>query len=1289
MPTRPTIYQTHRLPALRENSSKSGFALIIALSLMAFVVLLLLSITAMTRVEMMNSKNNKLQSEARANAMLGMQIALGQLQKHAGADQRVSAPATVHYPLKQDLKSTYVNNAIDVEGFKTALDQAGREAFNDELTDWWEGRNPRWTGIWNSTPTKGIPDRDQLPIWLVSGNEQFKLDPAATEYPAGYLTPDRVLPDPDNNPDYVWILGEGSAGYSAATTVTDAVVSADQMDGRVKVKRLPVNGGNGATGHYAYWVSDESQKANFTIRDPWYDISEISSERYRNRLQAPQRVGWENLEAFAAVFDANGLDPNDEDLDLLVSTDQLNLLHPDLSEASRTLFHDITTTSATLFTDTAQGGLKKDLTSYFERGSVLSDNDPIPDPSDYNGDDRFPADNDGFPLSSDNIPTWGQLKQWYDNEVVGGQETGSVALTENVGPVITGIRLHVGFSRNAGKIQMHLLPVLTIWNPFDAVLRAQNYDFEFEFPIGFAELTATTDDGGTPRFVGTKLPTDAAFLERHRPIYFLQGTTLRIKFNTSLNPGEVKVFSVTSDQPVSAPGAGGDLSITLAEGFDDDFPQSVYFPVLDIDPADALTANLRILPATLRLPGSIDRAVLSASPFEAIYTNYGRLNAGAVSSVSTIPDRTRGNLNASDTFAASRTLHPHNNVSSNFVLNITGQGPIYANEYPIFPVLETAILPLAYHPYYKLASLKTISNHIRLFANFNPGAVNFGVHPKIEGTRGIFASHNVDGYETINFAWDNVFANSASQAVRSKNTWDRGFTDTSGPGGATSGFALITDAYADSEFVGLRNIPFKFVKRADFKLLSIGQLQQVNVAPFFWQPGYTIGNSEANPYVDREYISGITSREVGVGSQSASNYNRIPNDSDNNTIDLSYLLNDALWDRYFFSGITNSSDATNLIAGTSTGNSRIVPRVSAEAADLTDFDNAARHLINRGALNVNSTSKEAWKGLLTAFRGLKVKHASSQEKNPDETVPIFRTFEPQQPVVDFTFDLNTDGDDISLASSSDLADFGASVKPRDISKVLGGFRYLNDDMIEVLAQRIVDEVRLRGPFLSVSDFVNRRLVAPDRSSRWDALRRAAGSQSGNYLSSGFLNSGDYDPMVGLEGINGTLQRAINVSGINGGINHASGTTGVYNNDVTFSVFDSDRWGNAAHSSNGTIKFSFYSSTGHYLDTEHLAGTPAGENAQLLSHSPGFVSQGDILSMIGSALTARGDTFLIRSYGDAISPTTGESEARVWLEAIVQRVPEPVKDSDNDYEPDDEYGRQFVVKSIRWLGDSNK
>src|SRR5687768_3740536 len=70
-----------------------GFALLITITLLSFVVVLLLGLAVYTRVETSVAGNTQRQAQARENALLGLNVALSQLQKYAGPDTRVTATA--------------------------------------------------------------------------------------------------------------------------------------------------------------------------------------------------------------------------------------------------------------------------------------------------------------------------------------------------------------------------------------------------------------------------------------------------------------------------------------------------------------------------------------------------------------------------------------------------------------------------------------------------------------------------------------------------------------------------------------------------------------------------------------------------------------------------------------------------------------------------------------------------------------------------------------------------------------------------------------------------------------------------------------------------------------------------------------------------------------------------------------------------------------------------------------------------------------------------------------------
>lgn len=99
-----------------ENSRKRGFALVATVSLMVLLSLLAVGVLNLASVQIRASENGAAQAQARANARLALQLAIGRLQQYAGPDQRVTASA-------------------DIVG---------------------GGSNPRWIGVWRTVENKEL-----------------------------------------------------------------------------------------------------------------------------------------------------------------------------------------------------------------------------------------------------------------------------------------------------------------------------------------------------------------------------------------------------------------------------------------------------------------------------------------------------------------------------------------------------------------------------------------------------------------------------------------------------------------------------------------------------------------------------------------------------------------------------------------------------------------------------------------------------------------------------------------------------------------------------------------------------------------------------------------------------------------------------------------------------------------------------------------------------------------------------------------------------------------------------
>ena len=75
----------------QQSSLGRGFALVLTLALLSFLLLLVATLATSLRIETQSAFNQTQWNNARQNALMGLNIALGQLQELAGPDQRVTA----------------------------------------------------------------------------------------------------------------------------------------------------------------------------------------------------------------------------------------------------------------------------------------------------------------------------------------------------------------------------------------------------------------------------------------------------------------------------------------------------------------------------------------------------------------------------------------------------------------------------------------------------------------------------------------------------------------------------------------------------------------------------------------------------------------------------------------------------------------------------------------------------------------------------------------------------------------------------------------------------------------------------------------------------------------------------------------------------------------------------------------------------------------------------------------------------------------------------------------------
>jgi len=427
------------------------------------------------------------------------------------------------------------------------------------------------------------------------------------------------------------------------------------------------------------------------------------------------------------------------------------------------------------------------------------------------------------------------------------------------------------------------------------------------------------------------------------------------------------------------------------------------------------------------------------------------------------------------------------------------------------------------------------------------------------------------------------------------------------------------------------------------KLVSLAQFQHADLTAddtgpsVAHQPGYAVGNSYATPFVRRAVSSQARINYRVQGSPNMSGVLTEPR----TYYDLSYLLNASLWDTFFLSTIPGTGDLEPL-------NTRLAEiQPGAGTDDLRSASLAASRLWIEGAFNVNSTRKDAWKALLAGNRNLK--HPS--ESQTQESVMFPRSLsQPGEAILPKPSGINDDS--------------------------FNGFRRLNDAQLDALAEELTRQVRLRGPFLTLSQFVNRALIDIDPRTDPDGLGRSGALQSAIDLSGLNMSPGRND-----SGFSRIVPRADQVTMLaNGNLPRGDMDGG------RPSVFTpGDDWAPTSKDLNpGSI-------------ASILADRPMLTNARLRPEQgfrstaiPGWLTQADVLQVIGPVLSVRSDTFRIRSYGEA-HDGNGRPIARAWCEAIVQRVPDYLDPTDaRAVRPADlnsvnaRFGRRFEIISFRWL-----
>lgn len=242
-------------------------------------------------------------------------------------------------------------------------------------------------------------------------------------------------------------------------------------------------------------------------------------------------------------------------------------------------------------------------------------------------------------------------------------------------------------------------------------------------------------------------------------------------------------------------------------------------------------------------------------------------------------------------------------------------------------------------------------------------------------------------------------------------------------------------------------------------------------------PGVGIGNAFADPMLPADKV--FSHNEI-MGDAALGDF-----------WDHGLMINDALWDSWFASSLAArpsslggtgreelktvlqqafSTDASSNRAS-GIANRRFMPDLQGKPSEAvveelarTDegYKQASKYLTVAGGFNVNSTSQRAWEATLLGLKKRKILYSRNGRPSVlNNSQTSFSRF------------------GVASSDKSHVDDYGSIGVTQGIpdgeAMAWSDLRTLSDTQIRSLARNMVKEVKKRGPFLNMSDFVNRRL----------------------------------------------------------------------------------------------------------------------------------------------------------------------------------------------------------------------
>ncbi len=1237
-----------------ENARARGFALVATLSLMILLTVLAVGLLSLSTVSLRSASQGNAQSEARANAKLALMLAIGELQKEMGPDMRISAEAAV----------------LDTNESTERIDGLAQSRWLGSFDAWGNWLNAEYTRPGGSTlkiqDTYSKGRSSMFRRWLLSMPPGAETDSGAPYSLSGW-----------NDSNSVVMVGKGSLGIDP-----EKPMPGDELDKVTRAHLVNVD----KRGRHAWWIGAENHRARI-------DLAKRPRSMDADEWQAAQG---DTAEVGVGKLDGFGILDEEEALGNRLLT--IGSLRPaQIDEALvRRHFFDLTAHSQGVLASVRTGQLKRDLSLLFEKTVTASS--PLPSPYHFNAKDiREPSIRPFSPelaAKSPVIPnryfaSWTNMRHYYRMYRSGSDATpteqGVAGALSWIGsnpysdfstsssvkianppwngsnqywraPILAKLTLVyslVAKPATAGKYNclQYYSPVFTFWNPYNTAL---------VLPTGKMSISSKAYrmwPTNSKFYLNGVYKTMNGYAEAKN---FTARLTSGGSGDIVFQPGELKVFSMKATIDSSV--AGG-LTTDLVPGFD---------------------PNVVVGDERRWTVGSGKSAITTFSQADNPGVSYefscaqwgGGVNMGNTPGAMFIESRLAGGSGelpmtySNDWFQRS----PHIPDQTNTPITPPGVSNLASWEFDGNPKIvayaQMAIKGLFQFDYPSIGWENDWRS--RSWIQSPPFYFGSGMYMSLDDT--IAHTQRLDCPYIVNFGPTTTFG--VSKVIG--HIGEKAFLGSGAPAyeQVTSAAMLELPTAPIASLAGFSNMRINpgWLKADQLSPNYIGgfagngssvakcSLYAAESKRVAYQSGVTgpgIGNSFMHPMLPRndvyKFIDNSRSRDV-IDRTKPNVTEEVNTNAYCDYWDHVFLLNDSLWDDYFVSSLADQKRGSSgssgldlgrnvdmLVADKGISNTRYLyhsggkqpAQVKTDLEGEEGYLKAAGHLVVNGMFNVNSTSVAAWQALFSGIRERQLVYR-------DVTGTIRKIEVPSDKRIAISrFDTEV--------SDKEMTDAGKGVTMPDGSKGWSGVRFLDDDQIRKLAEECVKQVKLRGPFLNFSEFINRRLSN-------DAL-----------------------------GLMGALQGAIDYD------DKAPDSQSINYRYKSLPVM--------------MMKASDLGVAASDPDVSKRFSTPEAVEGSRLAGIPGYIIQSDLLRPIANTLAVRDDTFRIRAYGESLDEK-GNVLARAWCEAVVQRVPEyndPSNGADvparlidpNGVFSDNPalskvnalFGRKFRIEDFRWLNPS--